>query len=324
MTPGLRGLFLTSAKCLVSAGLLIWLLSSAEIGEALATLDTALLPAFGIACLLLMLQSPIVGLRWYTLLTRLGHHGFERGWCVVVSFIGTFFNQCLPSSVGGDAYRVMAARKGDLTWSTAGTSVLIDRFSGVVAIALMASLSLPIVLPLIGDSDVRWGAAIMTTGILAACIGLPLAAWAIAQPWCPSPVQRFAGWGFFGTFLPALHRTFTSRSALMALLALGTLANILNGMATAVLADAIGIELPFFVHMTVISLALLATIVPISLAGWGVREGVVVFLYSGLGIPASDALLTSLLFGVAMTLSGLPGAILFVLKRRRQNAGASS
>jgi hypothetical protein len=55
---------------------------------------------------------------------------------------------------------------------------------------------------------------------------------------------------------------------------------------------------------------------PISVGGWGVREGAMVVALHGLGIPAEEALLPSVLFGLCAVIATLPGAIFWVSTRK--------
>jgi uncharacterized membrane protein YbhN (UPF0104 family) len=56
--------------------------------------------------------------------------------------------------------------------------------------------------------------------------------------------------------------------------------------------------------------------IPISLAGWGVREGAMVIVFSLAGLQTEASLSLSVLFGACMFVSGLPGGVLWLLMRR--------
>jgi hypothetical protein len=61
---------------------------------------------------------------------------------------------------------------------------------------------------------------------------------------------------------------------------------------------------------------LLLSMIPISLAGWGVREGAMVVVFSLAGLQAEASLSLSVLFGACMFVSGLPGGFMWLLMRR--------
>ena len=60
---------------------------------------------------------------------------------------------------------------------------------------------------------------------------------------------------------------------------------------------------------------LLVSMLPISIGGWGVREGAMVVALHGFGISAEDALLPSVLFGLCAVAATLPGGILWIINK---------
>ena len=53
----------------------------------------------------------------------------------------------------------------------------------------------------------------------------------------------------------------------------------------------------------------LVTVVPISIAGWGVREGAMIAAFGYAGLPTSDGLIVSLLFGAGYLVLGAAGGL---------------
>ena len=71
--------------------------------------------------------------------------------------------------------------------------------------------------------------------------------------------------------------------------------------------------------------ATLAATVPISVAGWGVREGALVFLFGLYGIRSDAAFAVSVLYGLSLSLMSVPGLFLIVDRDARPpNASKSS
>ena len=58
--------------------------------------------------------------------------------------------------------------------------------------------------------------------------------------------------------------------------------------------------------------AMLAAAIPISLAGWGVREGALVFLFGLYGVPAGTAFAISILFGACLVIASAPGILVLI------------
>jgi uncharacterized membrane protein YbhN (UPF0104 family) len=88
---------------------------------------------------------------------------------------------------------------------------------------------------------------------------------------------------------------------------------------TWMLARALDLDISPVAFAVVIPLVLIVTVVPISVAGFGVREGAYVVLLGELGVSASDATLLSLFTVVALAIASLPGGIAIAVGR--QGAG---
>jgi hypothetical protein len=77
-------------------------------------------------------------------------------------------------------------------------------------------------------------------------------------------------------------------------------------------AYSLGVDLPFSSWVVIVPPVTLIQLVPVSLAGWGVRELGFVVVLAGFGIPAEPALAASLLIGLCMIVVGLPGGLLWL------------
>ena len=67
----------------------------------------------------------------------------------------------------------------------------------------------------------------------------------------------------------------------------------------------------------ILPLVLVATLMPISIAGFGVREGAFVALLAETGVASADALLLSLATVAAVAIASLPGGVLMVMRDER-------
>lgn len=95
-------------------------------------------------------------------------------------------------------------------------------------------------------------------------------------------------------------------------LLLGAISWSLNLWAIYLLAIGVGIELPVVTCFFFGGLSVLASVLPISMAGWGVREGAMVALFGLVGIAPAQAMTVSVTFGVLMVLTSLPGGLLWL------------
>lgn len=222
------------------------------------------------------------------------------------SLMGQFFSQVLPSTVGGDAARMWLLARSGAGWPPAIYSVFIDRVVGVAALALLVALCLPWTLPLVQDpvaqlALIAIGFGAMFAAVVFLLLGMP--ALTIMDRWWPTrhlaKISRTA-WTLCRS--PAMPRVF--------LYAIGVhVLTVISAWAAARAAHAsIDIVQTLFVVLPVV---LIATI-PISIAGWGVRESAMVMAFSYAGLAASDGLIVSLIYGVMSLVIGAAGGVVWV------------
>jgi uncharacterized membrane protein YbhN (UPF0104 family) len=88
----------------------------------------------------------------------------------------------------------------------------------------------------------------------------------------------------------------------------------------AVLAIAAKLDVHWLAFVIVVPLASLLMTVPVSVAGWGVREGVMVVGLGYAGMDAEKAVALSILYGLLLLVVALPGGFVWLLDGRRQAA----
>jgi uncharacterized protein (TIRG00374 family) len=226
-------------------------------------------------------------------------------------FVGFFFNQLLPTGVGGDVFRVWQAKRFGVPLGFAVHSVLIDRAAGVFVSFIGAVMLLPVAHPVRGQTVLQW--IVILIG-LATVIGL-MVLWrleraSLAGPPMIAGIQRGLV-SFFRSFvLLAGHPV-----AAVGVLILACINQLLPVGAIWLLARELQISVPPLQIAFITFVSTLAATLPISIAGWGIREGTLVALFGMYGISADTAFAVSVLYGACLTLSATPGA-LFLLTYR--------
>lgn len=222
------------------------------------------------------------------------------------TFIGQFFSQVLPSTVGGDAVRIWLLARAGAGWPTAIYSVLIDRVVGVAALAALVTACLPWTLHLVQDPVARVALIMIGLGALAAAVvflGLGMPGLTIMERWWPTR--------HLATAARLAWKLCRSSVALrVAALAIAVhLLTVLQAWAAARAAHAsVDIVQTLFVVLPVI----LVSTIPISIAGWGVRESAMVMAFSYAGLAESDGLIVSILYGATTLAVGAVGGIVWV------------
>jgi hypothetical protein len=221
-------------------------------------------------------------------------------------FIGVFSNTFLPTGFGGDAARAWIIGRAEGATLRVAVSVLADRGSSLACGYVLAWLALAVSPSAVPKRLVLLLAATTAGGIVA--IGLALLLLRGRAPRVAGRLPaRLRGWlaetravllGFLG-----------DRHLLLVALTLGLLFQVAGVGTFWLLGKAIGLSLPFGVVAASVSLVLVVTVLPISIAGFGVREGGFVLLLGWADVSATDATVISLLSVVTLALASLPGAL---------------
>ncbi len=80
--------------------------------------------------------------------------------------------------------------------------------------------------------------------------------------------------------------------------------------------QALGLRYDVMTYFAIVPPALVLTVIPVSIAGWGVREGALVGLFSLIGADKAVVLTMSLAYGILLILVSLPGLVVFLRGRR--------
>jgi uncharacterized membrane protein YbhN (UPF0104 family) len=196
----------------------------------------------------------------------------------------------------------------------AAQSVLLERMFMVLAVLALALGAAPMLAAQTGHRPPIWlSAALLACGIAG------LGAILIADR-APVRLVGMPLWQLLAEIAQATRRVVMSRWGLA--LAIASLVSNLNFAFSAfLLGRALGIDVTLRDLAIVMPVVTLATTLPISLGGWGVREGAMVLLLGPLGVPAAAALSLSLLFGAFGMVSGLPGLIVLVFGGSKNKHG---
>src|SRR5882724_1383340 len=166
----MRQLVLVTAKLLISGGLLYLALRGVDLATALARINQINAGWILVAIAVTLLQILLGALRWRKI-TALCDAPLSAPQALRFNLIGSFFNQTLPSSIGGDAVRLWLVSRTGAGWRSATYSVLVDRAIGLIALAIVIVGSLPWSYQLIDDAHGRAALVLIDFAALAGGLG---------------------------------------------------------------------------------------------------------------------------------------------------------
>ena len=298
-------------KITVSLLLLGYLLSTTDL-EALQRRvrsgDTVLLV---LAMALYAVILAISTWRWKVLLQAQGFRA-PLGHLSASYLVATFFNNFLPSNIGGDVIRVRDSSRLTGSTTTSLAVVAIDRILGLgalYALAVAAYLSGgPALRRLAGATPV-----LVALGLVFALLAYIFFRPGIARRlMAASPLARMA-WARkrFEMVQSAVH-VYRERMVAVWVAFLGSVA--LQALVVCYyynVARSLRIPLPLSACFLMVPLCTLVQTVPVSFNGWGIRESVFIVYFSQVGLPRDSALAFSLVGAGLIVLLSLSGAVVW-------------
>lgn len=277
----------------------------------LATQDRGWL---AVAAVFLLAQIVLAGERWRSILCALMRGPPPSMASVQAVFYASIFFNCLPlGTVGGDVARILLARRFVLSMSQIVLSILVDRVVTVAALIMLALATLPTIWGPFAAAVWFSGAAILAAGVL----GILLL----------GVIERILGrWRHQRLIHLVLRlaeelRLLTDRSGLIAL-GFALASGACTGFGAYCIARSLGIGVGPVAMIAVISIMTLVVALPISVAGWGVRELSLVALLGLLGVDREAALALSVELGLISTLLSLPGGVVWLMLRGHRKAAS--
>lgn len=295
------------AKIVVTLALLAVIAFAVDLGQVWRSLATARWGDLLVALALYQVGIPIRAYRWQALLRAQGVR-VPLLKLVNLYYVGTFFNSFLPSGFGGDVVKMYELSRHGSTSAASISSVLVDRLIGLLVLFAMALVALPFSWRLVGPEVI-----IVLLGLVGgSALGLGL--FFLLRPSEGKPVRT----GLLGKLLAnqkvaSLHASFYQydRPGIVRAAVASLLFNICLILVQVCIGRAVGVAISpgYFAMFVPILSALL--VLPISISGFGVREGGYVVLFGQAGVAADTAVAMSLLFYALNLATGLVGGVLY-------------
>jgi uncharacterized protein (TIRG00374 family) len=233
---------------------------------------------------------------------------------LVSSFVGSF----LPAGIGGDAARAWSLAQITARSGEALASVMVDRLLGVLSLAAMGVAGLMAWSPSGGGA----GRIAMAVAVLsAACLA---AFWADAWIRAVVPAARHSG-AVTRRLLrvaDAVAAYREHRGTLATVMAWSIVVQVLRITQAYLLGLGLGLAVPFAYYLLFMPLGLLALLLPVSVSGFGVPQGVIVWLLRPQGVAEPLAFALSTLIVLTGLAGNLPGLWLYLTGRRPPGAAA--
>ncbi len=315
-----RTIALGALKAIVSAGLLAILFSRVDVTRLWSYARDAS-PAWLSGALFLYLLMVLASAWRWGLLLRAQQVNLPFTALTSSFLVATFFNNFLPSNIGGDVVRISDTARAAGSKTLATTVVLIDRGIGLLALALMAASGATMMHRMaVGPvgPGVLWagfglGAIVATPALL-----IPQSMTKLLQPlrvfhqeWVDERLAKLTdALTRFKETPAALAGCFAGAIAVQGLLVLFYLA----------IARSMNIPIGFAELAVVVPISFIVQMLPVSMNGFGVREATFGFYFTQLGLPLESALLVSFMGAALIMLFSLSGGLAYLSRTARSRA----
>jgi uncharacterized membrane protein YbhN (UPF0104 family) len=312
----MRRFLLSTIKILVSAALLYFALRKANFSDLASRINIASLGWIGVAIAVTFVQIFVGVLRWREVSAECGA---PLGAMQAMRFnvIGAFFNQTLPSSIGGDAVRLWLVARGGAGWRAATYSIFVDRAIGLIALAIVIVASLPWSYHLISDPHGRSALLFVDFAALAGGVGF-LVLGRLPWPW----LKRWWGTHHLHACSVIANRVIFSRVHGPKIAVLSVLVHVLAVVIAWCVVQSIAAPVMFGQVFQLVPPVMLITMLPISIAGWGVREATMGLAFGYAGLMTNEGINVSLLFGAVSFIVGAFGGLVWIFSAEKAAQGA--
>jgi len=308
---------LIALKMVLSIGLFVYVVAKVSPGDIWATVRPAD-PMLLLAAAGLFLLSSLIGSWLWARLLRAQGVAIPYAKAASYYFVGLFFNNFLPSNIGGDIARISDASKHASNVSSVFSATLMDRLIGVLAIGLVA-----VVASVAALDHVRLYAIygmIFTVFLIALALFLSIFNRRLLEAF--EWPFRAVGWHSveraIARIMDDLHGFRSERSAMFQAFLASTAVQVSRILVHYIVGLALGVRLAAGYYFLFVPVLAALVSLPISLNGLGVREGAAVVLFQMAGLTREQAFTIPFLTYLISVLISLLGGLIFLLRTPRR------
>jgi glycosyltransferase 2 family protein len=225
-------------------------------------------------------------------------------------FVGLFFGTTFVSFISGDAMRVWRLVRAHVPVAGAFQAILFDRIFGFVTLIAMIGMGLPLLVRLTADR------AMLLSVLIAVLLGIVGTLLFLLMNRAPRALLRWRVVRLAAQTSSVALAMVMRPTDVLSLLGLSFVVQSLNVIGVYVIAVGLGVSASLIDLMVLVPPVVLLTMLPVSFAGWGVRESAMVVVLGLLGVGAEQSVAVSVCFGLCMMVVGLPGGLIWLAARR--------
>lgn len=273
-------------------------------------------PHYLILCIIIPLFIiPLIGNnRWKVFLKIQGiNEGFLS--LVKINFVSIFLGILLPSSTGFDAVRIyMIEKRNKQKIGAGGASVVIERLMGFYLLSLLGVIGALVAQQHGVSSNVLFAAILINLSILSLFFVLSNKYLYIKLTnYLLKFKRRKIIVEYITSAYSAINR-FPFKKVILLTVPLILLFQLSTIFCAFLIFKAFGIDTPLYYHLAFMPLIQIIAIIPVSISGFGLREGGFVYFYGLLGVNSNISFLVSLTYYIIlMLIPAFIGMLIYVI-----------
>ncbi len=295
-----KKILLTSIKLLILYVLIIYINKSVHIESIIFTLKKITLIPIFLCSIIVLSQLFLTSYRWKKIGENLNSK-LKYSIVLKIFWVGHFFSQFLPSSIGGDVVRIWMTSKHNISTMKSLSITLCDRFFG-----LFANIAIPVITYLLIKDPINEHIK-NTIGLYGLLILALIISLVMYKYLLKSLLKSYSFLKKITLLIDDLELLLTQPKTTFSITMLSILIQLGHVAIIYLISLSIGAGLHFLHALLIIPTILLVSMLPISFAGWGLREAAMIVGLGFFAITKENALSISIIFGFMQIISSIPG-----------------
>jgi len=302
-------------KCLFTLIVFSILLTQINLSTVCSLLRSVQLSYLFLALMTLLIQTYICILRWHLILRFVGLIQ-PISVSLQIYWAGIFFNSILPTGVGGDLLRLwMIKNLGGNIYKNIN-SILLDRLLALLTMILVVWISIPVLQPVLQNTK------LINLFKLAACVGLG-GFIALSYAYRLPDQYQFRSLKLLRQLSLDLRALWASPKKTFFIVSTAVVGMLVQIITIYLIGKSLNLSIQFVDCLVLVPPIILIMTLPVSMGGWGLREGAMVTFFGMIGVSTTASLSLSIIFGCLVLLMSLPGGIFWIIWQKRINIRTS-
>jgi glycosyltransferase 2 family protein len=307
-TNVIRKVLVFAVKLAITCACFWYLFRQVDVGDLLREARNLQIRWFLLAVAVIVLQIPLVGLRWAKITAALEPTRSTPPLVamIAITLITNFLSQILPN-VMSDAVRVWMLTRIRSGWRMGLAGIVIDRGIGIAALLAIGFVTLLNASAFTALGGYRQIALAVFGALLLSGIG-----GLICAPLYAPLLARWRATRWIGELGLLSRQVLIESPATVSITSIALVVHVLSIVSIWSIGQAFSMSLGVVGAAALFTLMVAVAIIPVSVSGWGLREVAVTAFLHAHGMPAQRALLFSICFGLTLLVAALPGAVVLM------------